>query len=165
MHRQTTASRMFIVMENNKKQVSKNVPDFDQVIQKVHMALREFVKGNPEPMKLMFSHREDVTLANPFGPPKRGWKQVSEIMDRAAAVLREGDIPNFDIIAKYVTPDLAFVVEIEWQKAKIGGSQDISPAPLRVTMIFRPEDGTWKILHRHADPITSAQPPESMIQK
>ncbi len=86
-------------------------------------------------------------------------------MDRAAAVLRDGDIPNFDIIARYVTPDLAFVVEIEWQRAKIGGSQDISLAPLRVTMIFRPEDGTWKILHRHADPITSARAPESIIQK
>ncbi len=152
-------------MKISEEQISKTLPDFDQVIQKVHLALREFTKGNPEPMKLMFSHREDVTLANPFGSPKRGQNQVSEIMDRAAAVLRDGDIPNFDIIAKVVTPDLAFVVEIEWQRAKIGGRQDISPAPLRVTMIFRPEDGTWKILHRHADPITSARPPESRIQK
>ncbi len=100
-------------MEITEEQVSKNVLDFDKVIQKVHLALLEFVKGNPEPMKLMFSHREDVTIANPFGPPKRGWKQVSEIMDRAAAVLRDGDIPDIDIIARHVTPELAFVVEIE----------------------------------------------------
>jgi ketosteroid isomerase-like protein len=36
---------------------------------------------------------------------------------------------------------------------------------LRVTSIFRPEDGTWKILHRHADPITTPQPAESVIQE
>jgi hypothetical protein len=35
----------------------------------------------------------------------------------------------------------------------------------RVTMIFQPEEGTWKIVHRHADPITSAQPAESVIQE
>ena len=86
-------------------------------------------------------------------------------MDRAASLLKDGEIPSFDILAKYVTPDLAFIVEMEWQKAKIGGRQDISPAPLRVTMIFRPEEGTWKIVHRHADPIASDRPPESIIQK
>jgi len=27
------------------------------------------------------------------------------------------------------------------------------------------EDGTWKLVHRHADPITARQPPESVIQR
>ena len=155
---------MAIAQQKNEA-LQKREQSLDEVIKQTHLALREFVKGNPEPMKLMFSHREDVTLANPFGHPKRGWKQVSQIMDRAASLLKDGEIPSFDIVAKYVTPDLAFIVEMEWQKAKIGGRQDISPAPLRVTMIFRPEDGTWKIVHRHADPIASDQPPESIIQK
>ena len=42
--------------------------DFDQAIEHYHQAANEFVKGNPEPYKLMFSHREDVSLGNPFGP-------------------------------------------------------------------------------------------------
>ncbi len=151
-------------METTKKGTQAAL-DFDQVIEKVHLALREFVKGNPEPMKLMFSHKDDVTLANPFGPPQKGWKGVSQIMDRAAAVLRDGEIPTFDIISKYITSELAFILEMEWQKVKIGGRQDISEAPLRVTMIFRPEGDTWKIIHRQADPIASPQTPESIIQK
>ena len=32
----------------------------------------EFVKGNPEPAKELFSRKDDVTLANPLGPPARG---------------------------------------------------------------------------------------------
>ena len=58
--------------------------DFDEVVEQYHQALGEFVKGNPEPAKMVFSHREDVTLANPFGPVARGWKQVAETMERAA---------------------------------------------------------------------------------
>jgi hypothetical protein len=37
-------------------------------------------------------------------------------------------------------------------KVKLGGMEDFAPSVLRVTMIFRPEDGTWKVVHRHADP-------------
>jgi hypothetical protein len=47
--------------------------DVDDLIERFHQALDEFVKGNPEPCKELFSHREDVTLNNPFGPPARGW--------------------------------------------------------------------------------------------
>jgi ketosteroid isomerase-like protein len=43
--------------------------------------------------------------------------------------------------------------------------EEVTPVVLRVTSIFRPEDGTWKIVHRHADPITTAQPAESVIQR
>ena len=60
---------------------------------------------------------------------------------------------------------MARFVEIERPKAKIGGGEDITPFALRVTMIFRPEDGEWKIVHRHADPITTPQPAESVIQE
>jgi hypothetical protein len=36
---------------------------------------------------------------------------------------------------------------------------------VRVTTIFRPEEDTWKAVHRHADPITTPQPAESVIQE
>ena len=139
--------------------------DFDEVVEQYHQALGEFAKGNPEPNKLVFSHREDVTLANPLGPPARGWEQVAATLERAASVIREGEVTGFDIVAKYVTPELAYIVWVERAKAKLGGRQDIVPFALRVTTIFRPEEGTWKVVHRHADPIITAQPVESILQK
>jgi len=139
--------------------------DFDQVIEQSHLALGEFAKGSPEPLKNIYSHREDVSLANPFGPAMRGWKQAAETMERAASYYRDGEVIGFENVAKYVTPDLAYIVEVERYKAKVGGSEDIVPVALRVTSIFRPEDGVWKLVHRHADPIASVRPAESVVQK
>jgi ketosteroid isomerase-like protein len=141
------------------------VDDFDKVIEQCQQALREVPKGNPEPMKVMFSHREDVTLANPFGPPARGWEQVAATTDRAASQFRDGEVTSFENIAKYVTPELAYVVWIERQKARVGGRQDVTSFALRVTMIYRPEEGTWKVVHRHADPITTVRPAESVLEE
>lgn len=141
------------------------VDDLGEVVEQLHRALGEFMKGNPEPAKKLFSHREDVTLANPFGGVARGWEQVAATMDRAAAHYRDGDATSFETVAKCVTPDLAYLVQVERLKAKVDGGEDITPFALRVTMNFRPEDGVWKIVHRHADPITTAQAAESVIQK
>ena len=141
------------------------VDDFDQVLEQWQPASDEFLKGNPEPVNKLWSRREDVTLANPFGPPARGWEQVAKIIEHAASQVRDGELTSIEIVAKYVTPELAYVVQIERPKAKIGGSEDITPFALRVTMICRPEDGTWKIVHRHADPITTPQLAESVIQQ
>ena len=139
--------------------------DLDEVIEQYRLASAEFVKGNPEPYKMVFSHQEDVTFANPYGPPVRGWEQVAATMEHAASRLRDGEFVGSDIVAKYATPELAYVVQLVREKAKVGGREEITPIALRVTMIFRPEVGTWKVVHLHADPITTPQPAESVIQK
>jgi ketosteroid isomerase-like protein len=141
------------------------VDDVDELIERSHLALGEIVNGNPEPLKEIYSHRGDVSLANPFGPPVRGWDESARTMERAASNYRAGEIVGFENVAKYVTSELAYIVEVERYRTKVGGSEDSTPVTLRVTSILRPEDGTWKIMHRHADPITTPQPAESVIQE
>ena len=107
-----------------------------------------------------------MTLANPLvGPPARGWKQVAKTTKHAASQLRDGEITGFEEVAKPVTPELANTVWLERQQAKVVGRQDVAPFTLRVTTIFRSEEGTWKVVHRHADPITTPQPAESLIRE
>ena|SRR5215208_1848400 len=101
-----------------------SVDDLDGVLERFKQAGNEFVKGNPKPVQKMFSHREDVSLANPFGPPARGWERVAEAQERGASVFRDGEIYAFEIVARYVTPDLACILWIERTKAKVGGAQE-----------------------------------------
>ena len=142
------------------------VDDFYEVVAQYHLALDEFFKANPEPLKKFFSHTDDVTLANPFvGLPARGWQQVAATIEHASSQFTDGENIGFETVAKHVSPELAYVLLIERDKVKIDGSEDIAPSALRVTMIFRLEEGEWKVVHRHADPITTAQPAESVIQQ
>src|SRR5215208_4160469 len=138
----------------------------DELIEQYYRAQREFLRGNPEPVKDLFSHREDVTLANPYGPPLRGFDEVAKAVEHASSLRSDGTFVEWQILAKYVSAELAYVVQMERAEAKIGAREEITPLAVRATMIFRPEeDGEWKIVHRHADPITTAQPAESVIQE
>ena len=142
------------------------VDDVDELIERYFRAQGEFLRGNPEPVKDLFSHTEDVTLANPYGPPVRGWDEVSKSIEHAASLRSDGEFLEWQIVAKYVTAELAYVLQIERAEAKIGARECIIPLVVRATMNFRPEeDGEWKIVHRHSDPVTTPRPAESVIQE
>lgn len=133
-----------------------------------HRAGVEIVNGNPEVYKTLYSRRDDVTLANPFGPPACGWSQVSSTLDRAASTFRgnfqDGESAGVENISTAVTSELAYILEIERYQARVRGAAELSPVTVRVTTVFRDEDGEWKVVHRHADPITTERPPQSIVQ-
>lgn len=136
----------------------------DLPLEEYHLAGREITNGNPESYKALYSHRDDVTLANPFGPPVSGWREVSATVDRAAKYYRDGEVVGIENVSTVITPDLAYVVEVESYRARVGGAEQLTSVLLRVTTIFRREEGVWKVVHRHADPIITQLPPESVIQ-
>jgi ketosteroid isomerase-like protein len=130
----------------------------DETVERYHLALQEFARGDPEPVKVLFSHQGDVVLANPFGPPVRGWGRVSEALDYASSRFRDGRVTEFETNATFVGADLASTMEVERWEAKVGERDDVAPFVLRVTSTFRLEDGSWKLVHRHADPISTPNP-------
>jgi uncharacterized protein (TIGR02246 family) len=139
--------------------------DLESAIEESHAALAAILKGDPSGYKALFSDREDVTLGNPFGPYAHGREQVEDTLVRAASNYRDGTVTGVELMATYVSGDLACVVEVERGKAKVGGGQEVLPLAVRVTSLFRREDGAWKLVHRHADPITTPRPASSVISR
>ena len=135
----------------------------EEFLRAYHEGMDLFMRGSCEGVKPLFSRAVDVTLGNPFGPVAKGWERVADAMEHAAQNYREGRATGFDNISTVVTTELAYLVEIERLSAKVGGRPDVSDLALRVTTILRREQGDWKIVHRHADPITSTRPPESVL--
>jgi|SRR5690349_17112022 len=136
-----------------------------QFIEQYHRSVDAFVKGDPEPQKRLWSRRDDITLANPLGPPVRGWHEVDVALDQAASLVQDGKVLSSERITEVETVDLAYIVEIEQVRVRIGGAAAVAPVSLRVTSIFRREEGEWRIVHRHADPVTTARPVESIVEQ
>jgi ketosteroid isomerase-like protein len=138
---------------------------FDRAIEAYRQALDQYVKGDPEPALDLVSRAADVTLANPLGPPTRGPENVRMAARQAAATIRDGSIRGFEEVVRYSTPDLGYVVQLERAQARFEGSDStMHPITLRVTMIFRREGGTWLVVHRHADPVTTPRPITTLIE-
>jgi len=138
-------------------QTNTSVNDLEEVVEQYHTALDVFVRGTPEPMKALFSRADDVVLANPFGPAVQGWDKASAALDYASSRFKDGTATGFDRLASYVTAELATIYEVEQGDISVGGGP-VTAWALRTTTTFRREDGTWKVVHRHADPIVTTNP-------
>lgn len=136
-----------------------------QLIEQYHRSLDAVVRGDAEPQKLLWSRGDDATLANPFGPPARGWAQIEQVFDRATSLLRDGEPVTVERVSGYTTAEMAYTLAIERTRVKVGGADAPAPVALRVTTVFRREREGWRIVHRHADAITAPQPPASIVHQ
>jgi ketosteroid isomerase-like protein len=127
--------------------------EHDLPLDEYHRAGLEITNGNPDVYKELYSRRDDVTLANPFGGPARGWAEVSALLDLAAAHYQDGEQVGVENVSTVVGSDLAYTVEVESYRARIDGADELTPVSIRVTTVFRREGGVWKVTHRHGSPI------------
>jgi hypothetical protein len=95
--------------------------------------------------------------------PADGCGQRPPLNRRGTPRYRDGQVAGFERVATHAADGLACVVEVERFQAKVGGSDTPASISLRVTTVYREEGGLWRLVHRHADPITTPQPAESVI--
>jgi len=142
-----------------------NTQSLDDAIEASHTALAAIINGDPGGYRALYVEDEDPTLGNPFGPFAHGLQNVFGRLAGAASNYQDGEVIGVELIAKYVSDNLACVVEVESYRAKVGGSREMASASLRVTSVFRLERGNWKLAHRHADPITTPRPAASILSE
>jgi ketosteroid isomerase-like protein len=98
--------------------------------------------------KAMWSTKEPVTL---FGAvvSATGRDHVAPIFDSLASSFSNCSHFDVEVIAAGMSGDLAYTVSYEHTSVVIDGQPQ--SFVLRVTHIYRREDGDWKIVHRHGD--------------
>lgn len=132
--------------------------EFDAAIEVYRQALRSMMHGEHKPVLNLYSRGDDVTLANPLGPPIRGWANIEKEAASVAAGFAGGDM-TFDEVTRFAAADLGYVVAIERAQVHRKGSDQAVPMALRVTTVLRREEGRWMIALRHADRVTERTPP------
>ncbi len=121
-----------------------------------HDAEMALHNGDAGPRDDTWSKQEPVTL---FG----AWMNATNA-DEARAVFRRLEQSFSDaveghvsLVAHGVSGDLAYTVHREHTTTTVNGEQ--REYVLRTTQVYRREDETWKVVHRHADNEASVQGP------
>src|SRR4051794_19940386 len=128
--------------------------------------INRFINGDPTLWKQNASHCEDATIMGAWGAYEKGWSEVDPRYDWAARRFREsGAKVQIEYLSSGVSGNLAYSVTIERSEAPLLDQDNPAKMSFRVTHIFRKEDDTWKLLHRHADSITAKTAPATVLQK
>ena len=127
------------------------------VLSREQSAGAAFYLGDPEPYKALWSRGADVSLFGAFGPCKKGWHQVGKTVDWVAGRYREGAVTTeYEVV--HEGADLAYTVGYEIGDLALDGAP-VTRQRLRVTQIYRREDGQWRLIHRHGDFAPADQSP------
>ena len=105
--------------------------------------------GDVAPRKAVWSRQEPLTL---FGAARSGigWAQIEPVFDWLGESFSDCTAYGNEVIAAGASGDLAYTVAFEHTTASMNGAAPQSYT-LRVTTVFRREDGEWKVVHRHGD--------------
>jgi len=133
--------------------------DVDDFVAEIHprlvTELQALHNGDPGPRLAMWSSRDPVTL---FGAAMSGsgWEQVSGIFRSIASRWSDCTDQRVELLAAGVSGELAYSVELEHTSVSVDGVP-AEPYTLRVTQVYRREDGEWKVVHRHGDQLSIDQ--------
>jgi len=109
------------------------------------------MKGDARTWHALVPLSEDGVLMSPFGgKPSRFADYTPERIERMGRFFRNGDFRQ-EVVQSFVGQDMVVLATIERTHVEVGGlpAQDWA---LRVTSVFRKQDGRWVLAHRHADP-------------
>ncbi|MGV7206380.1 YybH family protein [Oxalobacteraceae bacterium A2-2] len=125
--------------------------DFPHFLQQREQASTAFVNGDYGPLGQVSTQASPATIFGPKGDCVQGAEEVNKVNQQGAGMFGEGSENAFEIMHKASDGVLAYWVGIQRSKVSMKGKEGKVPMDLRVTEIFRREDGQWKLIHRHAD--------------
>jgi ketosteroid isomerase-like protein len=109
---------------------------------------RALHNGDPGPRSQTWSQRSPVTL---FGAwlNAEGPDGVRDLFDRLARSFSDLHSSDIELVAADADANFAYTVHREITSTSVDGEP--RNYVLRVTQVYRREDGRWKVVHRHAD--------------
>lgn len=123
--------------------------DLDAMLDRLAAALAAIGAGDPAPYAALWADDPDVTLYGAWGTVERGHRAVTATFDWVGSRFSDGAlVPRHDVVHR--SGDLAVTVGMEHGDVRVDGGAR-APMTIRVTHVLRRIDGTWWLVHRHAD--------------
>ena len=124
--------------------------DLQEFMHDLHERLEgHATRSDTEPFLELWSHSPDASIMAAVGGYHVGFDEVSNLLRWVSQRLRS-DTYSARTLLTHTGEDFAASVEVE-NYTTSGDGPDMT---LRVTHVYRKEDGGWKLLHRHAEQLT-----------
>lgn len=141
--------------------MNKDLEDFKEFMKRREAAAKAYVSGNAEPLGELSARSLPATFFSPKGDFREGAAEVSKTYQTDVNAFETGSETDFEILQMAAAGEIAYWVGFQRAAARLKGRSEPVQFNLRITEIFRREDGEWKLVHRHADPLKA----ESKEQK
>jgi ketosteroid isomerase-like protein len=129
---------------------------FDSFLQQRRRVAVAFVNGDSGPLNEISTSTDPATIFGPSGRTAQGAAHVVEI-NEVASHRFHGGTTDLEILHSGESGDLAYWTGIQRASVMVDGGHDATPMALRVTEVYRREDGEWKLIHRHADQLSESR--------
>jgi ketosteroid isomerase-like protein len=136
--------------------------DFEQFMEQRGKAAHAYINGDATVLSEIVTHHSPATFFRPSGGYCQGAEAVWSQYEHDAANFDPGNQGQLEILHMEASDELAYWVGFQRATVHLHGRAEPASFNLRVTELFRREGESWKLLHRHADPLLSE--PETMPQ-
>lgn len=130
--------------------------EFDTFLKHRDEVASAYVRGDAAPLSQIVARELPATFFSPMGGHLTDAKAVAERYSKDAGIFEPEGESRLEILQSGASGDIGYWAGFQRATVKLRGQAEPQVMNLRVTEIFRRENGEWKLVHRHADMLADA---------